>query len=168
ATTYTTPHGGASHNFSGLNLPIIYPGSGYNGSPITVTATGTRRSCSGVTATTAFGYRVNGLTLGNPGANYLTAPSVTLGGGVGSGLAAATASATLGTPPAGSQTVTRVTVTNPGSGYTTVPAVTFSGGGGTGATAHAVIGSVFKIIAGSQTITDNGSGYTAVPNVTIS
>jgi hypothetical protein len=168
ASTYTTPHGGSSHNFSGLNLPIINPGSGYNGSPITVTATGSRRACSGVTATTAFGYRVNGLTLGNPGANYTSAPSVTLGGGVGSGVPAATASATLGPPPAGSQSVTRVTVTNPGSGYTTAPTITISGGGGTGATAHAVIGSVFKIVAGEQTITDNGSGYTAVPNVTIS
>jgi hypothetical protein len=167
ASTYTTPSGGNDHIFSGLSVPIINPGTGYVGTPITVTAAGTRRACNGVTATPSFGRFVSTLTLGSPGANYRTPPTVTLGGGVGSGVAVATASATLGTPPAGSQTVTRVTVTNPGSGYTTPPTVTFSGGGGSGAAATASINTAFRLIAGAQTITANGSGYSSVPNVTI-
>jgi len=167
ASTYATPRGGSDHIFSGLSLPIINPGTGFNGTPITVTATGTRRTCNGVTATPSFGHFVTDLTLGNPGANYTSAPAVTLGGGVGSGVPAATASATLAPPPPDSQTVTRITVTNPGSGYTTAPLVTISGGGGTGATAQALIGSVYKIIAGPQTVTENGSGYASIPKVTI-
>ncbi|HTM05116.1 MAG TPA: pilus assembly PilX N-terminal domain-containing protein [Vicinamibacterales bacterium] len=168
ASTYTTPQGGNDHIFNGLGLSIINPGTGYNGTPITVTASGSRRSCNGVTATASFGYFVNGLTLGNPGANYQSVPSVTLGGGVGSGVLAPTATATLGTPPPDAQTVTRVTLTNPGSGYTTAPTVTFSGGGGSGATAVAQIGAVYKIVTGAQTMTSYGAGYTAVPRVTIS
>jgi hypothetical protein len=168
ASQFTTPQGGPDHNFSGLSLPIINPGSGYNGTAVTVTAAGARRSCNGVTATVVFGKFVNGLTLATPGANYTSVPTVTLGGGVGSGVTAASASATLGTPPPDAQSVTRVTVTNPGSGYTTAPAVTFSGGGGAGATAVASIGGSYKLIVGPQTMTNNGSGYSAVPKVTIS
>jgi hypothetical protein len=168
ASTYVTPSGGGSdHIFSGLSLPVINPGTGYNGTPITVTASGTTRACNGVTATPSFGYFVNTLALFNPGANYTTAPTVTLGGGVGSGVLVASATATLGTPPVGSQSVTRVTITNPGSGYTTPPTVTFSGGGGTGAVATAQIGSVYRLIAGAQDMNNYGSGYSSVPNVTI-
>jgi hypothetical protein len=87
---------------------------------------------------------------------------------VGSGVAQASASATLGPIPADSQTVTVVSVANPGSGYTTAPTVTFSGGGGSGAQATAVITLVYKIVAGPQTITNAGSGYSSVPKVTIS
>jgi hypothetical protein len=167
ASTYATPAGGSSHNFSGLSVPIVNPGSGYNGTAVTVSATGSRRACNGVTATVAFGYFVNGLSLSSGGANYTSVPSVTLGGGVGSGVTAASATATLGTPPPDAQSVTRVTITNPGSGYTTAPAVSFSGGGGTGATAHALVGSVYKLQLGPQTMTNNGDGYSSIPTVTI-
>ena len=170
ASTYSTPAGGRDHNFSGLNLPIVNPGTGYNGTAVTVTAAGSRRSCNGVTATVAFGHFVTGLTLGSPGANYTSVPTVTLGGGVGSGVAPATATATLGTPPPDAQTVTRVTITNPGSGYTTAPTVTIgppTDPMGTQATAYALIGNVYKLIVGPQTMINNGAGYTAVPKVTI-
>ena len=120
------------------------------------------------TATPSFGHFVTGLTLGSPGANYRSpGPTITLGGGVGSGVAAATASATLGVPPPNSQQVTRVTLTSPGSGYTTPPTVTLTGGGGTGAAAEAQIQNQKKLIVGEQIMTANGSGYTAVPRVTI-
>jgi hypothetical protein len=158
---------GPDKNFTGQSLTIINPGTGYNGTPITLTATGNKKTCNGVTATTTFGHFVNTLTLGAPGGNYRSAPAVTLGGGIGSGVLVASASATLDNPPANSQSVTKVTVTNPGSGYTTAPTVTLSGGGGTGALAHAVIGSVYKILTGLQSMTDNGSGYSDVPKVTI-
>ena len=165
ASTYNTPQG--SGNFSGLNIPIVNPGTGYNGTAITVSASGAH-TCSGVTATTVFGHLVNGLSLANAGANYTSVPSVTLGGGVGSGVAAPTATATLGTPPPAAQTVTSITVTNPGTGYTTAPTVTLSGGGGTGAAATALIGNIYRLIVGAQTVTNGGSGYTTIPNVTIS
>ena len=161
------PRTGPDKNFTGQSLTIINPGTGYNGTPITLTATGNKKTCNGVTATTTFGHFVNTLTLGAPGGNYRSAPAVTLGGGIGSGVLVASASATLDNPPANSQSVTKVTVTNPGSGYTTAPTVTLSGGGGTGALAHAVIGSVYKILTGLQSMTDNGSGYSDVPKVTI-
>jgi hypothetical protein len=167
-STYTTPKGGSSHNFSGLSLPIVNPGTGYNGTAVTVTAAGTKKACNGVTATTVFGYFVNNLTLVSGGANYTSVPTVTLGGGVGSGVTVASGTATLGTPPPAAQTVTRITITNPGTGYTTAPTVTISGGGGTGATATALIGSIFKLQTGLQNITNNGAGYISVPKVTIS
>jgi hypothetical protein len=132
-----------------------------------VTAAGSRRACNGVTATALFGHFVTGLTLQNAGANYQSVPTVSLGGGVGSGVAAATATAALGTPPADSQTVTRVTVTSPGSGYSSAPTVNFAGGGGTGAAATAQFNNVYKIVVGAQTVTNAGDGYTAVPKVTI-
>ena len=65
----------------------------------------------------------------NAGGSYLTAPTVTITGGGGTG-ALATAVLT-GTA------VTSVTLTDPGSGYTSIPTVTFSGGAGTGAIATA-------------------------------
>lgn len=158
---------GPDKNFTGESLSIVNPGTGYNGTAITLTATGSKRVCSGVTATTTFGHFVGTLTLGAPGANYQSAPAVTLGGGIGSGVLVASASATLDNPLPNSQSVTNITVTNPGSGYTTAPTVTLSGGGGTGAAAHAAIGSVYKIITGLQSMTNYGSGYSAVPKVTI-
>ena len=166
AQTIVTPKG-PDKNFTGESLSIINPGTGYNGTAITLTANGSKRACSGVTATTTFGRFVNTLTLGAPGGNYRTPPTVTLGGGIGSGVLVASASATLDNPLPNSQTVTKVTVTNPGSGYTTAPTVSFSGGGGTGAVGRALIGSVYKIITGLQSMTAYGSGYSAVPKVTI-
>ncbi|HEY6213021.1 MAG TPA: hypothetical protein VIW45_12090, partial [Vicinamibacterales bacterium] len=168
AGTYATnPTNG---NFSGVSPSIINPGTGYNGSAITVTAAGAH-TCSGVTATTTFGKKVTSVILGNPGSNYSStatpALAVAVGGGIGSGVAAPTASATIGTPPPANSYVTGISITNRGSGYTTPPTVSFSGGGGTGATAVAVIGTIPTLIAGAQTLTNQGNKYTRVPNVTI-
>ena len=75
-----------------------------------------------------------GLTLTNPGALYTTAPSVTIGGGGGSG---ATAVATI-VPGSGGQI--SLTLTNGGTGYTSAPTVLIGAppSGGTQATATAV------------------------------
>jgi hypothetical protein len=173
AASLQTGNGGSGHNFSGTELTILNPGSGFNGSSISVTGTSSRgRTCNNVTATTTFGHFVSGLTLGNAGANYTSAPSVTLGGGIGSAVPAPTATATLGAPPANQQKVTRITITNPGSGYTSAPTVTLtpdpSDPTGGGALAHAVIGNIYQLIVGAQNVTNQGSGYTAVPKVTVS
>lgn len=73
------------------------------------TATGTAQRSANTVA---------GVTIVNPGAGYVAAPTVTFTGGAGSG-AAATATITGGV-------VTSVVVTNAGTGYTTDPTVSFS------------------------------------------
>jgi len=164
AGSYTTSS--TNGNFTGLPLSIVNPGNNYNGSAITVSVTGTKPQsspCTNVAATATFGYRPASLTLNAGGASYQTAPTVTLGGGVGSGVTAPSATATLGTPPANAQTVTSITVTAAGGGYSTPPTVSITGGGGTGATATATIGSIYKITG--VTVTDGGSGYTSIPTV---
>jgi FtsP/CotA-like multicopper oxidase with cupredoxin domain len=105
----------------------------------------------------AAGGGVTGVTLLAGGTGYLTAPTVTITGGGGTG---ATASATI----AGGG-VSGVTITNPGTGYTTAPTITLTGGGGTGATATATIGSG---PVASIALTNPGSGYTSIPTVTLS
>ena len=99
--------------------------------------------------------RLRTLTVGAPGRNYTSAPTVTISGGGGSG---ATATATIG------RGVSDIQVSNQGQGYTTAPTVVISGGGGTGATATARVqaGKVVGI-----TVTNTGSGYTSAPSVTL-
>jgi hypothetical protein len=71
------------------------------------------------------------ITLSNVGANYTSAPAVSISGGGGSG---ATAKAFVS---AGK--LTRIKVLDEGSGYMTAPTVTLTGGGGTGGTAVALL-----------------------------
>jgi hypothetical protein len=71
----------------------------------------------------------------DPGSGYVTAPTIQLDGGGGSGAAA---TATIG--PTNSNSVASVSLVDGGKGYTTAPAVSITGGGGTGATAVATIG----------------------------
>jgi hypothetical protein len=65
--------------------------------------------------------QVVSITVSAGGADYATAPTVTISGGGGTG---ATATAYLN----GSGAVDRVEIDNPGSGYTSAPSVSFSGG----------------------------------------
>lgn len=82
---------------------------------------------------------VASITIGAQGSGYLSAPTVAITGGGGTG---ATATAVLGTGP-NADKVVGVTITAPGTGYTSIPTVAFSGGGGgTGATATATIGAL--------------------------
>lgn len=71
------------------------------------------------------------ITVGTGGTGYLSAPTVSLTGGGGTG---ATAVAQL----AGTA-VDAVLITSPGKGYTSAPSVAFSGGSGTGAAATATV-----------------------------
>ena len=95
---------------------------------------------------------VASFAISDPGAGYVSVPSVSVTMGSG-----ATAAATL-VP----SSIDQVVVINPGSGYTVPPIVQITGGGGTGATAEATIsgGSVDNII-----LTNPGSGYTSNPSI---
>lgn len=126
-----------------------------NANTCTVTGNTVERAASGT---------VVSLVLTNGGANYTSAPTVTISGGGGAG---ATATAVV----SGGSVVT-LTLTNAGSGYTSVPTVSFSGGGGTGAAATASIGNqplyaiyaedASVVIAGNMTNNGAKSGNTQV------
>jgi hypothetical protein len=75
--------------------------------------------------TTSYYKKVASVTVTNGGADYTSAPTVTIGGN-------ATATATI----SGGK-VTAITVTAAGYNYLTPPTITFTGGGGSGATATA-------------------------------
>ncbi|MEI7852465.1 MAG: VCBS repeat-containing protein [Planctomycetota bacterium] len=92
------------------------------------------------------------------GANFTSAPFVSITGGGGTG---ASAIAQLGTGAKAGQIV-GYQVTNPGSGYITVPTVTVSENSAT-AIATVSAGTVSKI---SPVVL--GNGYTSTPNVTVS
>lgn len=84
---------------------------------------------------------VASLSLTDGGANYTSAPTVTITGGGGSG---ATAEAVINSETG---EVTEVFLRTYGQGYTSAPTVTLSGGGGTGATATATLGTVANPVA---------------------
>lgn len=93
------------------------------------------------------------------GANYATAPAITISGGSGSG-ATATASVSGGA-------ITGFTITAAGSGYTNPSALVTAAAapaGGSGATATASLGVTVASIA----ITAAGTGYTSAPTVSLS
>lgn len=100
----------------GLTSAWVGPGGARidsNGRDITVSQALTAPTGNGLSA----------LTLGTPGAGYVSQPVVSITGGGGSG---ASAIATVA-----NGTVTGFIITNPGSGYTGVPTVTLIGGGAT-------------------------------------
>lgn len=75
---------------------------------------------------------LTGFQITNPGWGYVTAPTVNITGGGGSG---AKAHAVLV-----NGTVVNIVLDEGGTGYTSVPTITFSGGGGTNAAAVAISG----------------------------
>lgn len=77
---------------------------------------------------------IAGANVTNGGANYTSAPNVTITGGSGQGAKAIALVA--------SGQVTAVVITKPGWGYDTAPTIAFSGGGGAGATANSTVGTV--------------------------
>jgi hypothetical protein len=74
---------------------------------------------------------ISGITIINPGSNYVVAPTVTITDATGTG-ATATANITLGS-------VGDIIVTSGGSGYAKAPYVYLTGGGGVGAQADAIL-----------------------------
>ena len=104
---------------------------------------------------------ITNIFVNNNGSGYLTAPTVTISGGGGTG---ATATSNIGPV-----TVIAVNPFSTGSGYTSLPTVTIVGGGGTGAVAQAILGTgaTADQVVG-YTITNPGTGYTSDPTVIIS
>jgi hypothetical protein len=89
---------------------------------------------------------VKSVAVTNGGANYTSAPTVTITGGGGSG---ATAIASF---DAITKKVTRVDIVTYGSGHTSNPTIAFSGGGGTGVIANASITTLAEAnLSGTQT-----------------
>lgn len=112
------------------------------------------------------GGEIIGVEIIEPGSGYISAPTVTFGGGIG-----ATARASIGDriesiSLSGERDPEDGESNSHGSGYSSSspPSVRISGGGGLGAEARAEIvsGEVAEI-----TILSSGSGYTSVPTVTI-
>lgn len=163
----SSPNGaGATVTFTAT--PVINnPGTGFDGSALTVSAASTSPStaCSNVTAVATFGNLPSSLTVTSGGGGYTSAPAVSLGGGVGS-VTGPTATSTLGSVAANAGQVIAVNVTAGGSGYTSAPTVSFSGGSGSGAVATATLGSVYSLTG--VNVTAGGSGYTSPPAVSFS
>jgi len=107
---------------------------------------------------------IGSIGITNPGANYTSAPTVTVSAPSNANGVNATLVSSITT---GSGGVLNITMSNIGSGYTSVPAVTISAPnatGGTQATATATIQSGNVVAIG---VTNPGSGYTSPPTVTI-
>ena len=96
----------------------------------------------------------------DPGAGYLSPPSISFKGGGGTGIAVTVGIATTGS-------VGVVTITDNGSGYYgTTPTITFASPG-TGVTALGEVVAVGGTIQSAR-LSNAGCGYTEVPTVTIS
>ncbi len=117
------------------------------------------------------GNALSEIAVTNPGAGYVSVPSVSIGTSgwrgytaaprvsfVSNGIKGAIATATRS-----GNTITAVSIVDGGAGYVVPPTVNFQGGGGSGAAATAVLtGNRVTSI----TMTSFGSGYTSTPNVT--
>jgi hypothetical protein len=146
---------------------IQNPGEGYTSNPA---ALANLSGCGSLTLTAVAGYRVSSLTLGSGGSGYTTTPVVTVGGGAGTAVAAATGTATLGPAAPNSGQVSAINLNSGGTGYASVPTVILGlGGSGVGfttATASANLG-ITHAVTGIA-LTNSGSGYAANPPVTFS
>ncbi len=114
-----------------LENPVVSAGgSGYSSVPsVSVSApTGNNPVQAVITATINAG-AVNGLVLSNAGNGYLTAPTITITGGGGTG-----ATGTISVVAGGGQ-IEKITIDAKGTGYTSSPTIVINGGGGTGAAA---------------------------------
>ena len=142
-------------------------GSGYT-STLTVSIAeppvgGTRATATPTLGTGANAGKIASITLDNPGAGYISVPTITLNRNGGTGVDA-TATTSLTISPT-------ITITNGGSGYTSAPIATIDPPptGGTQATATATLGTAVgttdKVV--SITLNAPGSGYTSVPNITL-
>jgi len=114
------------------------------------------------------GVAIDTFTVSGAGSGYTTAPTVTVAGGGGSGLAV--------TAVVTNNVVTGFTITNPGSGYTSSPTITLSGGGSNPTSNATITIPISSSLAAAQNsvVTVNstigGAGYDMnnLPTVSIS
>jgi phage tail sheath protein FI len=173
----TTGHGAAataSINSTGqvIGISITKRGYGYTNPSITLTGAGSGATFSivtetsiqeeGGTAPSAYavlsGGGITGITLGNNGTGYTSAPTVSIIPAAGDQGTGASATAVLSGGP-----IQTITLTSGGANYVS-PVVNITGGGGTGAVAHAVVSSG---VITSIVVDAGGSGYISNPTVTI-
>jgi hypothetical protein len=149
-------------------VKVLNRGNGYKSTPNVqfgiapqngVTATGVAKMISGIVDFCESDpnlYRVQSVSITNPGRDYTSAPKVVFKGGGGAGAAA--------TCFIGNGIVGVVTITNGGSGYAQAPSVTFVGICSSPAYGTAVMqnGSIIGIA-----ITDAGLNYASSPQIVI-
>lgn len=106
--------------------------------------------------------RVHRIAMLDYGANYTSAPSVTVGEPDGTSPAGSGATFTV----SASGGIVEVYLSNVGAGYTSAPTVTLSGGSGSGALLRTTIDSSGSVAA--VEILNPGTGYTSEPTITFS
>lgn len=149
-----------------LSVTLTNPGNGrYDAVPRSVSFSG--GGGSGATGQTilqanSFGYYdIIGIAVLTGGSGYISAPTVVIDQGTGSGA--------TGTAVVGTGAITSITLTSPGSGYgSTAPAVTITAPGGGGVTATATAQLIGSPLSPVITITAGGSGYTSPPSAAFS
>ena len=115
-----------------VGIALVTSGSGYTANPTIAIAAVAPDVGAGATAfAQVSGGVITGITVDNPGSNYLVAPNVTITDPTGLG-ATATANITLGS-------VGTIVVTKGGSNYVKAPYAYLTGGGGSGAQANALL-----------------------------
>lgn len=153
----------AEANISGagvISTTIVSGGTGYSASPV-ISFTGGTTAATTVTpvatATVVAGV-ITEIVFSNPGSGYITAPTLVITDGTGTG---GDVTVVIGT-----STITSITITTPGTGYKVSPTVTISGGG---FTTPAVIGDITigPSTIESLTITESGTGYIGSPTIVI-
>ena len=115
-----------------VGVTLVTSGTGYSVNPsIAIAAVAPDRGSGATAFATVNGGVITGITIDNPGSNYLVAPNVTITDPTGIG-GTATANITLGS-------VGTIVVTRGGSNYIKAPYVYLTGGGGSGAQANALL-----------------------------
>lgn len=104
--------------------------------------------------------KVTSISVVNPGAGYVSAPSVTIAPPL---IQSAVGVANTGAPGI----VTAISVSNPGYGYTEAPLVTIEPPTAIGTTATAIAYVSVGVVTGFE-VTNPGLGYTFTPTVTLS
>jgi hypothetical protein len=126
------------------NTEVLYLPTG----GVTATATATASALSYSSGSGFSGGAITGTTITEDGANYVTAPIVTI------------------TDSATARPVGALTIISGGSGFFSAPTVSIDGGGGSGATATCTIDG-FGVVD-SITLTDSGADYLVPPVVSFS
>ena len=133
-------------------------GNGYSHTDKDIKITPTGTNTTPVIANANINYEVlESISITDGGSGYITAPTIAITGGSGSGATATAYLSDLG--------IVSIKVVNRGAGYTSAPTITISGGGGTGVTATATL-NTDKTLK-SIKVDTAGAGYTSAPTIKI-
>lgn len=133
-------------------------GKGYSDTDKDIKITPTGVNTTPVIANANINYAVlASILITDGGSGYITAPTIAITGGSGSGATATAHLSDLG--------IVSIKVVKAGSGYTSVPTIKIEGGDGTGATATATL-NTDKTVK-SIKVDTAGAGYTSAPTIKI-